>query len=76
MRDYAALTGQPKWVGNYPVGHMGTYAEPNGGAFRVAAVKWLDFLLRGDRAAKGCFVDGGAEEAGWEETASEGLDAL
>ncbi|KAL2792982.1 Alpha/Beta hydrolase protein [Aspergillus keveii] len=73
MRDYAALTGQPKWVGNYPVGHMGTYAEPNGGAFGVAAVKWLDFLLRGDQTAKGFFADGGTEQAGWEETASEGL---
>ncbi|KAJ0425067.1 Alpha/Beta hydrolase protein [Aspergillus carlsbadensis] len=76
MRDYEALSGQPKWVGNYPVGHMGTYAEPNGGAFGVAAVKWLDFLLRGDEAAERFFVYGVAEQAGWEETASEGLERL
>jgi hypothetical protein len=55
---------------------MGTYAEPNGGAFGVAAVKWLDFLLRGDQTAKGFFVDGSAEQAGWEEIAHEKLDAL
>jgi hypothetical protein len=73
MRDYAALTCQPKWVGNYPVGHMGTYAEPKGEVFGVAAAKWLDFLLRGDKAAKALFVEAGAEEAGWEETASEAV---
>ncbi|KAL3459375.1 Alpha/Beta hydrolase protein [Aspergillus heterothallicus] len=76
MRDYAALAGQPKWVGNYPVGHSGTYTQPNGGVFGVAAVKWLEFLLRGNKTTKAFFVDGGAEKAGWEETASEGLDAL
>ncbi|KAL4930251.1 alpha/beta hydrolase family protein [Aspergillus undulatus] len=76
MADYDALTGVPKWVGNYPVGHMGTYAEPEGGAFGVAAVNWLSWVLKEDTSQASWFTGGGAEEAGWEEIASEGLDGL
>ncbi|KAI9368146.1 Alpha/Beta hydrolase protein [Aspergillus egyptiacus] len=76
MRDYAALQGVPKWVGNYPVGHGGTYGDPDGGAFGVAAVNWLQFVLKGDAEAAGFFMQGGAEAAGWQETASEGLEEL
>ncbi|KAL5334408.1 Alpha/Beta hydrolase protein [Aspergillus crustosus] len=76
MRDYAGLQGQPKWVGNYPVGHLGTYAAPDAGEFGVAAVNWVQFLLRGDEEAAAWFLDGGAEAAGWEETAREGLQNL
>ncbi|KAL2830852.1 Alpha/Beta hydrolase protein [Aspergillus cavernicola] len=76
MRDYAALRNVPKWVGNYPVGHLGTYAEVDGGVFGAAAVKWLQWVLKGDQDAAGFFLDGGAEKAGWEETDSEGLEGL
>jgi hypothetical protein len=76
MRDYEGLQGQPKWVGNYPVGHLGTYAAPDAGEFGVAAVNWLQFLLREDEEAAAWFLGGGAEADGWEETASEGLEEL
>ncbi|KAL4922135.1 Alpha/Beta hydrolase protein [Aspergillus aurantiobrunneus] len=76
MADYEALSGVPKWVGNFPVGHMGTYAEPEGGAFGVAAVNWLSWVLKEDTNQETWFTGGGAEEAGWEEVASEGLEDL
>jgi hypothetical protein len=76
MADYAALSGVPKWVGNFPVGHMGTYAKPEGGEFGVAAVNWLQWVLKKDASQAEWFTGGGAEAAGWEEVASEGLDDL
>ncbi|KAL4937864.1 hypothetical protein BDV06DRAFT_215582 [Aspergillus oleicola] len=76
LEDYKALTGFPKWVGNYPVGHLGTYAEPEGGAFGVAAVNWLSWVLKEDTSKAEWFTSGGAEKAGWEEVSSEGLGNL
>ena len=76
MADYAALTGVPKWAGNYPVGHLGTYAEPEGGAFGDAAVKWLQWVLKGDTSQANWFAGGGAQEDGWEEVDSERLEDL
>ncbi|KFY35914.1 hypothetical protein V494_05498 [Pseudogymnoascus sp. VKM F-4513 (FW-928)] len=75
-RDYHALTGVPKWVGNFPVGHGGTYWDVDGGAFGVAAVSWLEWGLKGDTAAAEFFTAGGAEANGWIEVESEGLDGL
>lgn len=74
--DYRNLTGVPKWIGNYPVGHSGTYREPDGGEFGVAAVKWLEWVLKGDKAASRFFVGGGAESAGWVGTDSWGLEEM
>ncbi|KAL4793391.1 hypothetical protein BDV19DRAFT_380176 [Aspergillus venezuelensis] len=74
--DYQNLTGVPKWTGNYPVGHSGTYREPDGGEFGVAAVKWLQWVLRRDQVAATFFTDGGAERVGWNGTASWGLDMM
>ncbi|KAL4805426.1 hypothetical protein BDV18DRAFT_152738 [Aspergillus unguis] len=76
MRDYHALTGVPKWVGNYPVGHLGTYAKPEGGKFSDAAVKWLSWILKEDTTQKKWFTGGGAQKDGWEEVSYEGLDDL
>jgi hypothetical protein len=74
--DYRKLTVVPKWIGNYPVGHSGTYREPDGGEFGVAAVKWLKWVLKGDIAASKFFRAGGAERAGWIETESWGLERM
>ncbi|KAL4964452.1 uncharacterized protein BDV14DRAFT_200975 [Aspergillus stella-maris] len=74
--DYHNLTGVPKWIGNYPVGHSGTYREPDGGEFGVAAVKWLQWVLKRYQVAATFFTDGGAERAGWNGTASWGLDMM
>ncbi|KAL4942894.1 hypothetical protein BDV06DRAFT_221736 [Aspergillus oleicola] len=68
--DYHNLTGVPMWIGNYPVGHSGTYREPDGGEFGVAAVKWLQWVLKRDQAAATFLTCGGAERAGWNGTAS------
>ncbi|KAL4786409.1 hypothetical protein BJX76DRAFT_346250 [Aspergillus varians] len=76
MKDYKALTGVPKWVGNFPVGHFGTYAKPEGGAFGVAAVNWLSWVLKKDTSKAAWFTGGGAQKDGWEEVSSEGLDDL
>ncbi|KAF9891101.1 hypothetical protein FE257_005037 [Aspergillus nanangensis] len=73
--DYEGLTGVPKWMGNYPVGHFGTYSEPDGGAFGVAAVHWLLWTLSKRMDGAEFFTDGGAEAAGWE-TESHGLESL
>ncbi|KAL3459807.1 Alpha/Beta hydrolase protein [Aspergillus heterothallicus] len=74
--DYHNLTGVPKWIGNYPVGHSGTYREPNGGVFGVAAVNWLKWVLKGDKVAARFFTAGGAEKTGWIETESWGLERM
>lgn len=42
------------WRANTP--HMGTYGEPNGGAFGQAVVAWLDWQLKGDGNAAHQFV--------------------
>lgn len=76
IADYGNLTGVPKWIGNYPVGHSGTYREPDGGEFGVAAVKWLEWVLKGDKAASRFFAKGGAERAGWVGTDSRGLEKM
>jgi hypothetical protein len=40
-------------VANLPVGHLATFAKPNGGVVASVSVDWLDWQLKGDeRAAK------------------------
>src|SRR4051812_33028178 len=48
MDDFARISHVPVAVANLPVGHGGTYFEPNGGAAASVAVSWLDWQLRGD----------------------------
>ncbi|KAG4439957.1 hypothetical protein IFR05_004583 [Cadophora sp. M221] len=65
-RDYKALpSGVPKWKGNLPVGHGGTYTQANGGKFGVAGGYWVDWLLRGNASAASYFTGAGAEDDGW-----------
>lgn len=49
--DAAQITQVPVFFGWLPVGHGGTFAEPDGGEWARAAVAWLDWQLRGDAAA-------------------------
>lgn len=75
VRDYAALTGVPKWIGNVEVGHGGTFMEPNGGAYGKAAVAWLQWTLQG--SAEGAeYFESGLEADGWTGVESEGLEGL
>jgi hypothetical protein len=48
MDDFNRISHVPVAVANLPVGHGGTYFEPNGGAAASVAVSWLDWQLRGD----------------------------
>jgi hypothetical protein len=56
MDDFARITHVPVAVANLPVGHGGTYFEPNGGAAASVAVSWLDWQLRDDKQSAGRFV--------------------
>jgi hypothetical protein len=57
--DFERIEGVPVAVVDLPVGHGGTFQEPNGGAAATVAVSWLDWQLRGDPAAAGEFVGHG-----------------
>jgi hypothetical protein len=48
MDDLARINHVPVALANLPVGHGGTYFEPNGGAAASVAVSWLEWQLRGD----------------------------
>lgn len=56
MDDYQRIDNVPIAVANLPVGHGGTYFQPNGGSAAKVAVEWLQWTLRGDEKAKSFFV--------------------
>jgi dienelactone hydrolase len=56
MDDFARIAHVPVAIANLPVGHGGTFQEPNGGDAASVAVSWLDWQLRGDAAAARRFV--------------------
>jgi len=56
MDDFKRISHVPVAVANLPVGHGGTYNEPNGGAAASVAVSWLDWQLRGDAQSAKRFV--------------------
>jgi hypothetical protein len=56
MDDFRRIGHVPVAVANLPVGHAGTYFEPNGGSAAQVAVNWLDWQLRGDARAGQMFV--------------------
>lgn len=57
-RDYEDIDHIPVLLASTDVGHGGTYAQDNGGAFGEVAVAWLGWWLQGDLGAtgKGMFV--------------------
>lgn len=59
MDDFARIERVPAVMANLPVGHGGTYFEPNGGKAAAIVVDWLQWQLRGDANAAQAFV--GAE---------------
>jgi hypothetical protein len=56
MDDFARVAHVPIAMANLPVGHGGTFLEPNGGAAASVAVSWLDWQLRGDAEGARRFV--------------------
>jgi hypothetical protein len=55
MDDFRRIEGVPAAMVNLPVGHGGTYFEPNGGKAAQIVVDWLEWQLRGDADAEAAF---------------------
>ena len=56
MDDVSRIKHVPVFLGWLPVGHGGTFSQPNGGDWASIAVKWLDWQLKGDATASGWFL--------------------
>ena len=56
MDDFSRIKHVPAYAANFPVGHGGTYREPHGGEFTVAALAWLNWQLKGDKKAAKMFT--------------------
>ena len=56
MDDFTRISHVPAAIANLPVGHGGTFNEPNGGAAASVAVSWLNWQLRGDAQSAKRFV--------------------
>jgi dienelactone hydrolase len=54
--DFNRITAAPVMVASSPVGHHGTFREPNGGIAAAVATDWLDWQLFGDRTASKRFT--------------------
>jgi hypothetical protein len=55
MDDYARIGHVPAMMVNLPVGHGGTYHEPNGGKAAAIVADWLEWRLRGDSESRAAF---------------------
>lgn len=63
-RDWKLVPkGVPAYFASLPTGHLGTMFEDAGGLFAVAAVRWLDYELKGDESSKRELLD---PEGGWQ----------
>ncbi|MEY3661115.1 MAG: hypothetical protein RLZZ169_1941, partial [Pseudomonadota bacterium] len=51
MDDAARIKHVPVFLGWLPVGHGGTFSQPNGGDWAKIAVHWLDWQLKGQAEA-------------------------
>ena len=49
--DVARINHVPVFFGWLPVGHGGTFAASDGGDWATAAVRWMDWQLKGDAEA-------------------------
>ncbi len=54
--DFRAIKDLPVFLANRDVGHGGTFAEKNGGAFGAVGVAWLKWRLKGDAEAGKMFL--------------------
>lgn len=54
--DYARLKGVFAAKVSLPVGHQGTFFEPNGGRAAIIATAWLDWRLKGDLKGRAMFL--------------------
>ena len=56
MDDFKRISHVPACAINFPVGHGGTYREAHGGEFTIPALAWLNWQLKGDKAAAKMFI--------------------
>ena len=56
MDDFRRIDHVPAMVANIDVGHLGTFAKPDGGAVARVVVNWLQWQLRGDSHAGASFT--------------------
>ena len=56
MDDFHLIEHVPAVAINFPVGHGGTYRQPNGGEFTIPALAWLKWQLKGDKEAAKMFI--------------------
>ncbi len=54
--DFARIRSVPAVLVSRDVGHSGTFFEPRGGLWAIVARHWLDWQLKGERAASAAFV--------------------
>ncbi len=55
--DFARINHVPVASVNFPVGHAGTYGQPEGGVAGKVALMWLDWQLKGNKDAARFFLD-------------------
>lgn len=67
LDDVSRIRHVPVFLASRDVGHGGTYRELNGGAYGRLASAWLQWRLKGDRAAAAAFTPAGAlgRDPGW-----------
>ena len=68
MDDAGRIKHVPVFLGWLPVGHGGTFSQPNGGDWASIAVKWLDWQLKSEVAAGKWFMGqdcGYCKDARW-----------
>ena len=53
--DFEQIRGVPVFNANLPVGHGGTWREPQGGRMGGVAIAWLDWQLKNDAEAGALF---------------------
>ncbi len=56
LDDVARIEHVPVFFGALPVGHGGTFAEPDGGEWARVSTRWLDWQLKGDADASWDFA--------------------
>lgn|GEM_PF-255772 len=56
LDDVAKIDHVPVFFGALPVGHGGTFSEPNGGEWARVSTRWLDWQLKGDADASWDFA--------------------
>lgn len=68
LDDASRIKHVPVFLGWLPVGHGGTFSQPNGGPWAEIAVRWLDWQLKGKADAGNWFTGddcGYCKDAEW-----------